>query len=59
MSSIKVKPRNKHAEWKILNKYFGNYEMSVMFRDFSGYKSVRENSTYQEVFNELEYLNYE
>ena len=59
MSSIKVKPRSKHAEWKILNRYFGNYEMSVMFRNFNGYESVRENSTYQEVFNELEYLNYE
>ena len=56
---MKVKPRSKHAEWKILNKYFGNYEMSVMFKDFSGYESIRENSTYQEVFNELEYINYE
>ncbi len=59
MSNIKVKPRSKHVEWKILNKYFGNYEMSVTFRDFNGYKSVREESTYQEVFNELKYLNYE
>jgi hypothetical protein len=33
--------------------------MSVIFRDFSGYESVRENSTYQEVFDELEKLNYE
>ena len=56
---MKVNPRSKHAEWKMLNKYYGNYEMSVMFRDFSGYESVRENSTYQEVFDELEKLNYE
>jgi len=56
---MKAKPRSKHAEWKMLNKYYGNYEMSVMFRDFSGYESVRENSTYQEVFDELEKLNYD
>ena len=56
---MKAKPRSKPAEWKMLNKYYGNYEMSVMFRDFSGYKSVRENSTYQEVFDELEKLNYD
>ena len=56
---MKAKPRSKHAEWKMLNKYYGNYEMSVMFRDFRGYESVRENSTYQEVFDELEKLNYE
>jgi hypothetical protein len=56
---MKVKPRNKHAEWEMLNKYYGNYEMSAMFRDFNGYQSVRENSTYQEVFDELEKLNYD
>ena len=56
--NMKVKPRSIHAEWKILNKYYGTDYMSIMFRDFKGYESVRDSSTYQEVFNELEKLNY-
>ena len=51
---MKVKLRNKHAEWKILIKYFGEYEMSVIFRDFKSYEKVRQNSTFQEVYDELE-----
>ncbi len=39
---MKAKPRNKHVEWKMLNKYYGNYEMSVMFRDFSGYEQLEK-----------------
>ncbi len=50
---------SKQTEWQMLNKYYGNYEMSVMFRDFSGYEAVRENSTYQQIFNELEKLSHE
>jgi len=51
---MKVKLRSKYAEWQTLNKWFGNYEMSVVFRDYIGYESVRENSTFQEVYDELE-----
>ena len=51
-----VKMRSKYEEWKILNKYFGNYEMSLIFNNFSGYESVRQKNTYQEVFNELNVL---
>jgi hypothetical protein len=50
---MKVKLRSKYAEWQILNKWFGNYEMSVVFKDYSSYELVRENSTFQEVYDEL------
>jgi len=50
---MKVKLRSKHAEWKILNKYYGVDEMSIMFRDYSSYADIREKNTFQEVFDEL------
>ena len=50
---MKVKPRSVHAEWKILNKYYGVDEMSIMFRDYSSYATIREKNTFQEVFDEL------
>lgn len=48
---VKIKMRNKYAEWTILNKYFGSDAMSIWFNDFSGYENARENATYQEVYN--------
>ena len=51
---MKVKPRSTHAEWKILNKYYGVDEMSIMFRDYSSYATIRKENTFQEVFGELE-----
>ena len=51
---MKVQPRSKYAEWITLNKYYGNYEMTKVFKDFGGYESVRENSTFQQVYDELE-----
>lgn len=59
---MKVKPRSIHAEWKILNKYYGVDEMSMMFRDYSSYATIREENTFQQVFDELETvmnINYE
>jgi hypothetical protein len=56
MDKWKIKPRNTHAEWKMLNKYFGNEEMSLIFRDFSAYNLLRKDNTYQEIFNEVESL---
>jgi len=59
---MKVKPRSIHAEWKILNKYYGVDEMSIMFKDYSGYADIREKNTFQEVFDELKTvmnINYE
>ena len=59
---MKVKPRSVHVEWKILNKYYGVDEMSIMFRDYSSYATIREENTFQEVFDELETvmnINYE
>lgn len=51
---MKVKLRSKYAEWQTLNKWFGNYEMLVVFKDYIGYQSARENKTFQEVYDELE-----
>jgi len=48
---VKIKMRNKYAEWTILNKYFGSDAMSIWFNDFSGYENARENATYQQVYN--------
>ena len=48
---VKIKMRNKYAEWTILNKYFGSDAMSIWFNDFSGYENARETATYQEVYN--------
>jgi len=48
---IKVKMRNKNAEWIVLNKYFGSDAMSIWFNDFSGYENARENATYQQVYD--------
>tara|TARA_B100001094_G_scaffold247615_1_gene244521 strand:- start:2 stop:187 length:186 start_codon:yes stop_codon:yes gene_type:complete len=59
---MKVKPRSTRVEWKILNKYYGVDEMSIMFRDYSSYATIREENTFQEVFDELETvmnINYE
>jgi hypothetical protein len=59
---MKVKPRSVHVEWKILNKYYGVDEMSIMFRDYSSYATIRKENTFQEVFDELETvmnINYE
>lgn len=56
MDNWKIKPRSTHAEWKILNKYFGNEEMSLIFRNFSAYNLLRKDNTYQEIFNEVESL---
>lgn len=59
---MKVKPRSTHVEWKILNKYYGVDEMSIMFRDYSSYATIRKENTFQEVFDELETvmnINYE
>tara|TARA_R110000751_G_scaffold33514_3_gene83522 strand:+ start:515 stop:694 length:180 start_codon:yes stop_codon:yes gene_type:complete len=53
---MRVKPRSVHAEWKILKKYYGVDEMSIMFREYSSYATVREENTFQEVFDELETL---
>tara|TARA_R110001583_G_scaffold587_1_gene5222 strand:- start:549 stop:824 length:276 start_codon:yes stop_codon:yes gene_type:complete len=41
------------AEWKTLNKHYGVDEMSIMFKDYSGYADIREKNTFQEVFDEL------
>lgn len=51
---MKVKPRSVHAEWKILNKYYGIDEMSIMYRDYSSYANIRKENTFQEVLDELE-----
>ena len=59
---MKVKPRSTRVEWKILNKYYGVDEMSIMFRDYSSYATIREENTFQELFDELETvmnINYE
>ena len=59
---MKVKPRSTRVEWKILNKYYGVDEMSIMFRDYSSYATIRKENTFQEVFDELETvmnINYE
>ena len=59
---MKVKPRSINAEWKTLNKYYGVDEMSIMFRDYSSYATIREKNTFQQVFDELETvmnINYE
>lgn len=48
--------RNLKTEWYALNKWLGIDYMSVMFRNFKGYKSVREGCTYIELVNELEEL---
>ena len=45
-----VKPRNNHAEWVLLNKYFGTETMGIWFNDFSGYNEAREKATYQQIF---------
>ena len=36
------------AEWKTLNKHYGVDEMSIMFKDYSGYADIREKNTFQE-----------
>ena len=56
MDNWNIKPRNTHAEWKMLNKYFGNEEMSLIFRNFSAYNLLRKDNTYQEIFNEVKSL---
>ena len=59
---MKVKPRSTRVEWKILNKYYGVDEISIMYRDYSSYATIREENTFQEVFDELETvmnINYE
>lgn len=48
-----VKPRNNHAEWVLLNKYFGTEPLDLWFSNFSGYHEARERATYQEIFNLL------
>lgn len=53
---MRVKLRSVLEEWKTLNKWFGEYEMSVVFSCFSSYESVRKSSTFQEVYDELELI---
>ncbi len=48
---MKVKMRNTHAEWTVLNKYFGHETMSIWFNDYSGYANARENASYQQVYD--------
>jgi len=45
--------RNAHAEWKVLNKYFGTEAISIWFNNFSGYENARENASYQQIFDVL------
>lgn len=52
-----VKPRNNHAEWVLLNRYFGTETMGIWFNDFSGYDSAREKSTYQQIFEVVKQSN--
>ena len=50
-SNYKVKMRSVHAEWLVLNKYFGAEVMSVWFNSYSGYENAREKATYQQVYD--------
>lgn len=54
---MKVKMRSIHAEYKVLCRYFGIEFMDIMFNGYSGYEQVRKETTYQEVYNELNNLN--
>ena len=54
MNKNKVKPRSLHAEWIILNRFFGTEMMKSYFNDFKGYEGTRKKGTsYQGVYDEL------
>lgn len=53
-NQMKVKMRSLQAEYRVLCRYFGEEFMEAMFRNYKGYKEVRINSTYQEVYNEID-----
>ncbi len=54
---MKVVMRNKHAEWVVLNKYFGHDTMSIWFNSYSGYEDAREKATYQEIYDVVSQTN--
>lgn len=51
-----MRPRNKLAEWRILNRYFGSTFVETMFSSYSGYEEVRQENDFQTIFNELNNL---
>lgn len=48
-----VKPRNMHAEWVLLNKYFGTETMQIWYNNYQGYADAREKATYQQCYEIL------